>query len=325
MTVLVTGAAGFIGFHVAAALLDAGRPVVGVDNLDPYYDVALKEARLALLLPRPGFTFVRGDLADPATMDGVVADHPGIVGIVHLAAQAGVRYSLENPRAYVRANVSGHLEILEAARRLPALTRMVYASTSSVYGDNAKRPYAVSDPVERPVSLYAATKRADELMSRVYAHLYGIPLVGLRFFTVYGPWGRPDMAYFLFARAILEGRPIRLFGNGELLRDFTYVDDIVAGVLAALDRPLDWGEEPPHRLYNLGNNRPEPVTRLVALLEAALGRKAIVEPTGMQPGDVAATAADITESTRDLGFAPRTPLEVGIPAFVEWLRGRNSA
>lgn len=325
MTVLVTGAAGFIGFHVAAALLAAGRPVVGIDNFDPYYDLALKEGRLALLQPQPGFRFVRGDLAEPATMDAITAAHPEITGIVHLAAQAGVRYSLENPRAYVRANVSGHLEMLEAARRLPRLARMVYASTSSVYGDNAKRPYAVGDPVERPVSLYAATKRADELMSRVYAHLYGIPLVGLRFFTVYGPWGRPDMAYFLFARAILEGRPIRLFGNGTLLRDFTYVDDIVAGVLAALDRPLDWGGEPPHRLYNLGNNRPEPVTRLVSLLEAALGRKAIVEPTGMQPGDVEATAADITESIRDLGFAPRTPLEVGIPAFVEWFRGRNSA
>jgi UDP-glucuronate 4-epimerase len=322
MTVLVTGAAGFIGFHVAGALLRRGEEVVGVDNLDPYYDVRLKEARLALLAPQPGFRFARGDLADPATLSGLAAAHPGIDRIIHLAAQAGVRYSLENPRAYIRANVAGHLEVLETARHLPGLKRVVYASTSSVYGANEKRPYAVTDPVEQPVSLYAATKRADELMSRVYAHLYGIPLVGLRFFTVYGRWGRPDMAYFLFARAISEGRPIRLFGNGALLRDFTHVDDIAAGVLAALDRPMPWGAGPRHRIYNLGNNRPEPVTRLVALLEQSLGRKAIVEPTGMQPGDVEATAADITESTRDLGFAPRTPLEVGIPDFVEWFRSR---
>ncbi len=320
MTVLVTGAAGFIGFHVAQALLRQGREVVGVDNLDPYYDVRLKAARLALLEPHAGFRFVRGDLAEPATLEGVTAAHPGIDRIIHLAAQAGVRHSIENPRAYVRANVSGHLEVLEAARHLPGLRRMVYASTSSVYGANAKRPYAVGDPVEQPVSLYAATKRADELMSQAYAHLYGIPLVGLRFFTVYGPWGRPDMAYFLFARAILEGRPIRLFGDGRLLRDFTHVGDVVAGVLAALDRPLPWGNGPRHRIYNLGNNRPEPVTRLVALLEEALGRKAIVELTGMQPGDVEATAADITLSARDLGFAPRTPLEVGIPEFVGWFR-----
>ncbi|BBK30117.1 UDP-glucuronate 4-epimerase [Stella humosa] len=325
MTVLVTGAAGFIGFHVAGALLRRGERVVGVDSFDPYYDVGLKEARLGLLAPQPGFTMVRGDLAEPATLDQVLAAHPGVDRIVHLAAQAGVRYSLENPRAYIRANVGGHLEVLEAARALPGLKRMVYASTSSVYGANAKRPYAVTDPVEQPVSLYAATKRADELMSRVYAHLYGIPLVGLRFFTVYGPWGRPDMAYFLFARAISEGRPIRLFGNGTLLRDFTHVDDVVAGVLAALDRPLPWGDGPPHRLYNLGNNRPEPVTKLVALLEQALGRTAIIEPVGMQPGDVEATAADITESARDLGFAPSTPLEIGIPDFVAWYRGRYPA
>ncbi|BBK41232.1 NAD-dependent epimerase [Allostella vacuolata] len=325
MTVLVTGTAGFIGFHVAAALLDRGEAVVGIDSLDPYYEVALKEARLAQLAPRPGFTQIRGDLACPATLEAVMAAHPGIDRIVHLAAQAGVRHSIDNPRAYIRANVAGHLEVLEAARHLQGLKRMVYASTSSVYGANAKRPYAVTDPVEQPVSLYAATKRADELMSRTYAHLYGIPLVGLRFFTVYGPWGRPDMAYFLFARAISAGRPIRLFGNGTLLRDFTYIDDIVAGVLAALDRPLTWGDGPPHRLYNLGNNRPEPVTRLVALIEQALGRKAVVELTGMQPGDVEATAADITESARDLGFAPSTPLDVGIPRFIDWFAGHYPA
>ena len=325
MTVLVTGTAGFIGFHVAAALLERGDAVVGIDSLDPYYEVALKEARLAQLAPRPGFTQVRGDLACPATLEAVMAAHPGIDRIVHLAAQAGVRHSIDNPRAYIRANVAGHLEVLEAARHLQGLKRMVYASTSSVYGANAKRPYAVTDPVEQPVSLYAATKRADELMSRTYAHLYGIPLVGLRFFTVYGPWGRPDMAYFLFARAISAGRPIRLFGNGTLLRDFTYIDDIVAGVLAALDRPLAWGDGPPHRLYNLGNNRPEPVTRLVALIEQALGRKAVVELTGMQPGDVEATAADITESARDLGFAPSTPLDVGIPRFIDWFAGHYPA
>ncbi|MCC7274786.1 MAG: NAD-dependent epimerase/dehydratase family protein [Alphaproteobacteria bacterium] len=322
MTILVTGAAGFIGYHVAAALLQRGERVVGVDSLDPYYDVSLKEARLALLAARPGFVAVRGDIAEAATLAGIVDAHPGTTAIVHLAAQAGVRYSLENPRAYVRANVVGHLEILEAARRLKALRRLVYASTSSVYGANEKRPYAVADRVDRPVSLYAATKRADELMSAVYAHLWGIPQVGLRFFTVYGPWGRPDMAYFSFARAIVDGRPIRLFRGGVLLRDFTYVDDVVAGVLAAVDRPIPWGDGPPHRLYNLGNSRPEPVTRLVELLEQALGRPAIVETAPMQPGDVEATAADIAESTRDLGFAPRVALEEGIPRFVTWFRER---
>ncbi|MGE0715880.1 MAG: NAD-dependent epimerase/dehydratase family protein [Alphaproteobacteria bacterium] len=320
MPVLVTGAAGFIGYHLAAALLARGDRVIGIDCLDPYYDVGLKEGRLALLARHPEFALLRADIAERATWDDVVARHPDIDAVVHLAAQAGVRYSLENPRAYVRANVVGHLEVLEAARRLPRLRRLAYASTSSVYGANHSLPYSVADRVDDPVSLYAATKRADELMSSVYAHLWGLPLVGLRFFTVYGPWGRPDMAYYSFARAIVEGRPIRLFRGGTLLRDFTFVDDVVAGVLAAIDRPIPFGEGRPHRLYNLGNSRPEPVTRLVAVLERSLGRQAIVETAPMQPGDVEATAADIDDSTRDLGFVPRVPLEDGIPRFVEWFR-----
>ena len=321
MTVLVTGAAGFIGYHVATALLARGERVIGVDRVDDYYDPALKEARLDRLAKERGFTLVRGDIALPETLTAVVGGHPAIDRIVHLAAQAGVRYSIENPRAYVHSNVLGHLEVLEAARRLPRLTRLVYASTSSVYGANEKRPFSIGDRVDRPVSLYAVTKRADELMSLVYADVHGLPQIGLRFFTVYGPWGRPDMAYFLFARAILDGRPIRLFRGGDLERDFTYVDDAVAGVLGALDRPLDLGT-PPHRVYNIGNSRPEKVVDLVALTEAALGRKAIVEIAPMQPGDVPFTAADIAESTRDLGFAPTTPLAEGIPRFVAWFRER---
>ncbi|MGE0724410.1 MAG: NAD-dependent epimerase/dehydratase family protein [Alphaproteobacteria bacterium] len=324
MTVLVTGVAGFIGFHVAGALLTRGDRVVGVDRVDDYYDPALKEGRLAQLRRAAGFTLVRGDIAEPATLLGAIAATPGVDRIVHLAAQAGVRHSIDNPRAYAWSNVVGHIEVLEAARRLPGLRRLVYASTSSVYGANEKRPFSVADRVDRPVSLYAATKRADELMSHVYADMHGVPQIGLRFFTVYGPWGRPDMAYYVFTRAIAEGRPIRLFRGGDLERDFTYIDDVVAAVLAALDRDLDLGR-PPHRLYNIGNSRPERVTHLVALIERALGRKAAIEVVPMQPGDVPFTAADITESTRDLGFVPTTPLEEGIPRFVAWFRERYRA
>jgi len=320
MPVLVTGAAGFLGHHVSAALLDRGEAVVGVDDLNPYYDVALKRARLARLAPRPGFAFVQGDLALPETLAGLCAGHPGIDRIVHLAAQAGVRHALEDPRAYGRSNLVGHLEILETARALPGLRHLVYASSSSVYGGNTKRPYAVADPVDAPVSLYAATKRADELMSRSYAHLFGLRQTGLRFFTVYGPWGRPDMAYYLFARAIAEGRPIRLFNRGRMERDFTYVDDAVAGVLAALDRPPPADAGPPHRLYNIGNSRPEQVPRLLRLLEEGLGRTAIVEAVGMQPGDVEATYADIADTTRDLGWSPTTGLDEGIARFLAWFR-----
>jgi UDP-glucuronate 4-epimerase len=318
MTVLVTGAAGFIGFHVARALLARGETVVGVDNMSAYYDVSLKAARLAELRGHPGFSFHKIDISDRDGMLALAPDLADATGIVHLAAQAGVRFSLEDPYAYVQANVMGQVVMLELARKLPALAHVVYASSSSVYGDNPKQPFAVGDPVERPNSLYAATKRADELIGHAYAHLYGLPATGLRFFTVYGPWGRPDMAPFLFTRALLAGKPIRVFNHGQLWRDFTYIDDVVDGVLAALDRPPSG--DPPHALYNLGNNRPVKLTDFIAAAERAAGAKAelVLEP--MQPGDVPTTAADIELSRRDLGFAPRTELEEGMARFVDWYR-----
>ncbi len=315
MTILVTGAAGFIGMHVALALMARGERVVGLDNLNAYYDPALKHARLAQLAPHPGFTFVEGDIADPAALAAL----PPTPRIVHLAAQAGVRYSLENPGAYAQANLVGHLNILEHARRTPGgCAHLVYASSSSVYGGNTKTPFAVGDAVERPVSLYAATKRAGELMAQAYAHLYGFPQTGLRFFTVYGPWGRPDMAPFIFTRAVLEGAPIRLFNGGDMRRDFTYIDDIVAGVLAALDRPPGAGV---NRVLNLGNARSEQLTDFLAAIEAAAGRRAVVEMAPMQPGDVVATAADIAATTQALGWAPTTPISEGVPRTVAWYRG----
>jgi UDP-glucuronate 4-epimerase len=318
MTILVTGVAGFIGFHVAAALLERGEAVVGIDNLTPYYPVELKRARLAQLERHAGFCFVEADIADRDTIEAFAAADHGIDRIVHLAAQAGVRYSLENPRAYIHSNIVGQIELLELARQIPGLRHFVYASSSSVYGGSTTLPFAIDQSCDTPQSLYAATKRADELMSYTYSHLYGIPATGLRFFTVYGPWGRPDMAPMLFARALLEGRPIRLFNHGEMDRDFTYIDDIVSGVLAALDRPP--ADTPPHRLFNLGNQRAETLRRFVEILEQACGRKAVIELAAMQPGDVRATFADVHESTAVLGFAPRTPLEVGLPIFIRWFR-----
>jgi UDP-glucuronate 4-epimerase len=321
MSILVTGVAGFIGSHVAAALLARGEAVVGLDNLDPYYDVRLKAARLARLTARPGFTFHRASIADRDAVFGIVAGAPHLTGVVHLAAQAGVRYSLENPYAYVEANVLGQVVMLEAARRINGLRNFVYASSSSVYGGNRKQPFSPDDPVDRPVSLYAATKRADELIAQSYAHLYRLPCVGLRFFTVYGPWGRPDMAAYLFAEAILAGRPIRVFNHGRMARDFTYIDDIVAGTLAALDRPPPGADgAPPHRLYNLGNSRPERLLDFIAILEAALGRTAQKELLPMQKGDVPETCADIAASERDLGYRPTTPLRVGLPRFAAWFK-----
>ncbi|HWA70612.1 MAG TPA: NAD-dependent epimerase/dehydratase family protein [Rhizomicrobium sp.] len=317
MTVLVTGAAGFIGAAVSAALLARDDRVIGVDNLNPYYDVALKQARLARLADRPAFTFVQADISDRDAMRKLAS--PDITHVVHLAAQPGVRYSLENPYAYVTANVMGQVVMLELARALPGLKHFVYASSSSVYGANEKTPFAVGDAVDHPNSLYAATKRADELFGHAYAHLYGLPATGLRFFTVYGPWGRPDMAPILFATAIAAGKPIKLFNHGEMWRDFTYIDDIVDGVLRALDRPPT--AKPPHALYNLGNNRSEKLTDFIAALEQALGKKAILEMAPMQNGDVPATYADIDASTRDLGFSPTTPIGAGIPKFVDWFRG----
>ena len=321
MTVLVTGVAGFIGFHVATALLARGERVVGVDNLNDYYDVTVKEARLAELEDRPGFDFHYLDLADRRTTEAVLARHPDVDRVVHLAAQAGVRHSLVDPHIYVRSNVEGQLVVLEACRRLKRLRHLVYASSSSVYGGSTRLPFALDDPVDRPLSLYGATKRAAELMAMSYSHLFALPATGLRFFTVYGPWGRPDMAAYIFTRAILAGLPIRLFNDGAMKRDFTYIDDIVGGVLAALDRPpAAGGGDRPHRLYNLGNSRAEPLTRFVAVLERACGRTATVEPAPMQPGDVTETFADITAATRDLGFRPATTIDEGVPRFVAWYR-----
>ncbi len=321
MTVLVTGAAGFIGYHVSQHLLDRGDSVVGVDNLNDYYSVDLKRARLDGLEGRSGFTFHRADIADRDAMAEVVERHGNIDRVVHLAAQAGVRHSLENPFVYAHSNLMGHLVILELCRNLDALTHLVYASSSSVYGGNTKLPFSVDDNVDRPISLYAATKRADELMTFSYSDLYGIPATGLRFFTVYGPWGRPDMAAFLFTDAIVHGRPIRVFNNGDMERDFTYIDDIINGVIACLDHPPEGtGGQALHRLYNIGNNHPEKLTRLIQLIERALNRKAemILEP--IQPGDVPRTYADIEGMRRDFGFEPSTSLEQGVERFVDWYR-----
>jgi UDP-glucuronate 4-epimerase len=318
MSILLTGAAGFIGFHVAKALLERGDRVVGIDNLNDYYDVRLKEARLALLSAYPTFVFARLDVADRDGVFALVERHEDLRSIVHLAAQAGVRYSLENPYAYVDANVTGTLVMLEAARRIDGLTAITYASSSSVYGANQKQPFSVEDRVDEPVSLYAATKRSCELLARTYSRLYGLPATGLRFFTVYGPWGRPDMAAYLFTRAILAGQPIKVFNEGRMARDFTYIDDIVAGTVAAHDRPPT--DRVPHRIYNLGNHRPEQLLDFIAVIERLLGRTATKELLPLQPGDVPESFADIEASRRDLGFDPQTTIEVGLARFVEWYR-----
>ncbi len=321
MTVLVTGAAGFIGFHVASALLRSGERVLGVDNLCPYYDVRLKEARLAELRKLQGFGFERLDIAETGAVARLMAEHADIDRVIHLAAQAGVRHSLSHPREYVAANITGQLEVLEACRAMSGLKHLVYASSSSVYGGNTKLPYKETDRVDTPQSLYAATKKADELMSHCYAHLYRIPMTGLRFFTVYGPWGRPDMAAWVFTKAIFAGEPIKLFNRGKMQRDFTYIDDVTAGVLACLAKPpADSGSEAPHRVYNLGNHRSEELEHFVAVLERAIGKPARRELVGMQPGDVSATYADVAAASRDFGFDPKTTIDRGLPRFVEWYR-----
>lgn len=320
MNILVTGAAGFIGHHLAAALLRAGHRVVGLDNMNDYYEVALKQARLDAL-PPGDFAFHRLDLADGEAVRAALTSEAFDI-IVNLAAQAGVRYSVENPEAYVRANIQGFLTVLELARRQRGLKHFLYASSSSVYGANRKLPFAVGDRTDRPVSLYGATKKANEAMAYSYASLYGIPSTGFRFFTVYGPWGRPDMAPYLFASAILEGRPIRLFNKGVMARDFTYIDDITAGLMGALDRPPTGDEAGvAHKIYNLGNNRLEPLRRFVSVIEQAAGRAAIIEEAPMQQGDVRATHADIDEARRDFGYDPATPIDIGLPRFVDWYRG----
>lgn len=324
MKVLVTGCAGFIGYHVAQAFLARGDTVLGIDCLNDYYDVRLKQARLRRLEPHDGFRFACLDVADRAAMATLAGDHGDIAGIVHLAAQAGVRYSMVDPYAYVHANVMGHLVLLEAARRLPGLRHLVFASTSSVYGANPGLPFRETDRTDRPVSLYAATKKADEVMSYAYAHLFGIAQTGLRFFTVYGPWGRPDMAYYAFARAIVAGEPITLYDGGRLRRDFTYVDDIVAGVVGALDRPppdeRQTAASPPVRLLNIGNHGAEEVRTLVALLEHELGRRAIIREAPRPAADVEETFADVDAIHALTGFSPATGLAEGIGRFVRWFK-----
>jgi UDP-glucuronate 4-epimerase len=320
MTVLVTGAAGFIGYHLSEALVARGERVVGLDNVNAYYDVRLKEARLEQLQRHKAFRFEKRDIAAPGAVAELLAGGDEIDRVVHLAAQAGVRYSLTNPQAYIEANVIGHFNVLEACRAHRGLKHLVYASSSSVYGGNKHLPFSVDDKVDQPVSLYAATKAADELMSHCYSHLYRIPATGLRFFTVYGPWGRPDMSAYIFTKAILEGQPIKVFNHGDMMRDFTYVDDIVAGVVAALDSPPADGGAATQRRYNLGNHRSEPLMRFIELIERATNRKAIIEFDELQPGDVKETYADIEAATRDLGFHPRTAIDDGLPKFVDWYR-----
>ncbi len=314
--VLLTGAAGFIGYHVAEALLARGERVVGVDCVNDYYDVRLKEARLARLACHPGFAFQRLDVADRAGMAALAAAEPAVEVVVHLAAQAGVRHSLVDPYAYVQSNVMGHLVVQETARRLPRLRHLVYASSSSVYGANRSLPFAEGDRVDTPLSVYAVTKRADELLAYAYAHLFALPQTGLRFFTVYGPWGRPDMAYYSFARAILAGEPITLYDGGRLRRDFTYVDDIVAGVLGCLDQPP--AGPAPARVLNIGNHRSEAVSTLVSLLEAALGRRAVIREAPRPEADVEETFAAVDAIGALSGFVPRVSLAEGIGRFVTW-------
>jgi UDP-glucuronate 4-epimerase len=316
--VLVTGAAGFIGYHTCQRLLDQGVAVVGVDNLNAYYDVTLKEARLARLQARPGMSFYREDIADLSAMRRIVADHPEIDRIIHLAAQAGVRYSLIDPYAYTHANVTGQLTMLELARGMSNCAHFLYASTSSVYGTNEKMPFSEEDRVDTPISLYAATKKSGELMAHCYSHLFQVPTTGLRFFTVYGPWGRPDMALFMFTQGILAGKPIEVFNGGDMSRDFTYVDDIVSGIVAALALPP--ATATPYRIYNIGNSKPERLLDYIELLEQCLGRKAIIDPKPMQPGDVRATYADVSKIAHDVGYVPKVSISEGIPRFVEWYR-----
>ena len=328
--VLLTGAAGFIGFHVARRLLANGRSVVGVDSITSYYDTKLKEARLAELAKSKGFRFIKLDLADRAGTAAIFSEHR-FPFVVHLAAQAGVRHSLVDPHAYVDANLQGFTNVLEGCRH-NGCRHLVYASSSSVYGANTRLPFSVHDNVDHPLSLYGASKKANELMAHAYAHLFALPTTGLRFFTVYGPWGRPDMAMWLFASAIIEGRPIKLFNHGNMRRDFTYIDDVVEAVVRLVDHPAaadpDWSTHPPDpgrssapwRVYNIGNNSPVEVVEVVRLLEEAIGRKAKTEMLPMQPGDVPATFADVDDLMREVGFKPAMRIEDGIKRFVDWYK-----
>ena len=324
--VLVTGCAGFIGFHTSKRLLQTGYEVVGLDNLNPLYNEGLKEARLAILSDLAGFQFVRGDIADIRCVGELFGQHK-FGPVVHLAAQAGVRYSLENPHLYVQSNVVGFVNLIEEARK-KQISHFVFASSSSVYGANKKVPFSEKDNVDHPVSLYAATKKSDELMAHVYAHLYDLPVTGLRFFTVYGPWGRPDMAIFKFCKAILEGTPIEVYDNGQMLRDFTYIDDVVEGVLRTIKK-LPAGEpdsdqrsaiSPQYRIYNIGNNQPVQLTKLIEIIEEKIGKKATIKWLPMQPGDVPVTYADIDALTSTIGYRPYTPIQEGVSRFVDWFR-----
>ena len=315
MTILVTGVAGFVGMHVAQALLIRGEEVTGVDNINSYYDVSLKEARLARLSKYNKFKFKKLDIADQKALFSL---KDGINRIVHLAAQAGVRYSITNPESYASSNLIGHLNVLEFARHIGnKLTNMVYASSSSVYGNNTKLPFSVEDKTEKPISLYAATKLADELMSYAYSHNYGFPQVGLRLFTVYGPWGRPDMSAYIFTSKILSGKKIPVYKHGDMQRDFTYIDDVVDGILSALDKPPK-NNVANHQIYNLGNNKSESLMRYIRIIEKALGKEAIIDFQPLQTGDVQSTYADIKSSQRDLGYYPSTTIDEGIPKFIRW-------
>jgi len=319
MKVLITGSAGFIGSQLALRLLDRGDEVIGIDNLNDYYDVSLKEARLARISSHDNFTEARISIEDRPAMEALFAEHKPD-RVVNLAAQAGVRYSLENPHSYVESNIVGFMNILEGCRH-NGVEHLVYASSSSVYGANTNMPFSIHNNVDHPLSMYAATKKANELMAHTYSHLYSLPTTGLRFFTVYGPWGRPDMAAFIFIRKILAGEPIPVFNNGNMRRDFTYIDDIVAGVLACLDKPPVAQEgSAPNRVYNLGNNNAEPLMRFISVLEDALGQKAEIDFQPLQTGDVPETSADISETQRDFGFEPKTTIDEGLPRLVAWYR-----
>lgn len=323
--VLVTGAAGFIGFHVSLRLLQEGREVVGIDNLNDYYDPSLKKARLKQLESFDKFTFVCLDISDKTGMEKLWLDQGPFLEVVHLAAQAGVRYSLENPYTYITSNCMGHLTVLEMCRHTAGFKHLVYASSSSVYGGNEKLPYSVHDNVDHPISLYAATKRADELMSHSYAHLFDLPQTGLRFFTVYGPWGRPDMSLFIFTKAISEGKKVPIFNNGQMKRDFTYVDDIVTGILASLRiPPVRKGKNAPCRVLNIGNTKSENLMDFVRIIETELDKKADIEFLPMQPGDIAETYSDIDETTRLTGFEPTVSIEQGVPKFIDWYKSYYS-
>ncbi len=320
--ILVTGVAGFIGFHTAMRLLDQGRRVVGIDNMNDYYDVILKEKRVNNLKKFDNFKFFHIDISNKEDMEKLWEKQGSFVEVIHLAAQAGVRYSLENPYSYIMSNCMGHVTVMEMCRHTKGFKHLVYASSSSVYGGNKKLPYSVEDNVDCPISLYAATKRSDELMSHAYSHLYKIPQTGLRFFTVYGPWGRPDMAAFIFTKAILEGKKIPVFNNGNMKRDFTYIDDIVSGILGALENPpsLDNVDKPPCRILNIGNSRSENLMDFIAVIEEVVGKKADIEYLPMQKGDVPETYADITNTTLIIGYEATTTISEGIPKFVKWYK-----